>query len=146
MARKHRSKNSNQSYDRNADASASLDSLLSVSSPLATPSRNYFQDDSDPVSYDRRFTDPYGDPPPPGPRRATQQVVRNRQSLRSPRFKYFGTVHSQTKGAIAFAAPSQIPLCKRRKVRREIFFAKKLYRRGRGGPRRRTPETWLSCR
>lgn len=60
--------------------------------------------------------------------------------------QYGFRVRSQTKGVLAFANPSNVVLCVRRKTRREVLFAKR--RNGAGGrrPRRRNWTTQISCR
>lgn len=52
-------------------------------------------------------------------------------------------VYKQTRGTLTFAAPKKVLICHRRKTRREVLFAKRL---GRGGRGRRNWYSSISCR
>lgn len=100
----------------------------------------------DPLSEieDRRTYHPLGSDRPALYSVAPLQVKDRRPSPRQRRAGF--RPHSQTKGVIAFAEPDQVVLCVRRKERREVLFAKRFHKRGRGGPRRRNWTTQISCR
>lgn len=93
-----------------------------------------------PVLEDRRQFHPLGPDRPAlaWTRSATQLVPKQRPAFRQP---------SQTKGIISYSDPRQVYVCVRRKIRRQVLFA----RSGGGAPKfrkrpRRNPQSSISCR
>lgn len=69
------------------------------------------------------------------------EALRRRVGFRSP--------ERWVSSKVAFAVPERVALCAKRKIRREVFFAEKLFKRGgRGGskrPRRRNEFSDVRC-
>lgn len=91
-----------------------------------------------PLVEDRRLFNPLGDYRPP------LSTVGTRVSL-TPAIPKASPKRSTVPVGIAFSQPEEVNICRRRKTRREVIFAKKLQRKGASGSRRRNMWSDVSC-